>query len=76
MSVGSDILCIGSLLCPKPISAVTLGNFLSISEPHQSPHFKNQSGGTYVAQWEEHGTLDLRVVSLSPTLGVEIKLIN
>ena len=28
--------------------------------------------GTWLAQSEEHGTLDLGVVSLSPTSGVEI----
>ena len=29
-------------------------------------------GGAWLAQSEEHTTLDLRVVSLSPTLGIEI----
>ena len=30
--------------------------------------------GTWLAQWEEHGALNLGVVSLSPMLGVEICL--
>ena len=30
--------------------------------------------GAWLAQWVEHAILDLRVVSLSPTLGVEITL--
>ena len=30
--------------------------------------------GAWLAQWVEHGTLDLGVASLSPTLGVEITL--
>ena len=33
---------------------------------------ENSSWGAWLAQVEEHGTLDLRVVSLSSTLGIEI----
>ena len=35
----------------------------------------NSFRGTWLAQYIEHATLDLRVVNLSPTLGVEITLI-
>ena len=35
-------------------------------------HIKRQSWGAWLAQSVERATLDLRVVSLSPTLGEEI----
>ena len=37
---------------------------------------KNHTGGGWLAPSEEHGTLDLRVMSLSPTLGIEITYIE
>lgn len=30
--------------------------------------------GCWLVRWVRHGTLDLQVVSLSPTLGIEISL--
>ena len=36
-------------------------------------HLKNWVRDTWMAQLEEHATLDLTVMTLSPTLGVEIK---
>ena len=33
-------------------------------------------GGAWLAQWEEHPTVDLKVMSFSPTLGVEITYMN
>ena len=31
----------------------------------------NTVGGTWLAQWREHETLDLGIVSLSPTVGID-----
>lgn len=33
---------------------------------------QSQVWGSRLAQWEEHATLDLRIVNLSPTWGVDI----
>ena len=46
--------------------SLTLDNFI----------LSNNSWGIWLAQSEEHETLGLRVVSLSPTLGVEITCIH
>ena len=37
---------------------------------------KLQMSGTWPAQWVEHGTLNLRVMSSSPMLGIELVLKN
>ena len=41
---------------------------------HKAPLKRRPSRGAWPAQLEEHATLDLRIVSLSPTLGVGITL--
>jgi len=45
---------------------------LSVLLYHSLGDEDDKDGGTWLAQWVECMTLDLRVVSLSPTLGVEI----
>ena len=44
---------------------------LPLTSPQQA-HHKESKGGTWLAPSMEHATLDLRVVCLSPTLGIEI----
>ena len=39
---------------------------------NQTSHTKHKIKGAWLVQLVEHATLDLRVVGLSPTVGVEI----
>ena len=49
-----------------------IANTASFRELNCSEHFKIRGRGPWLAHLQEHVTLDLRVLSLGPILGVEI----